>query len=176
MYRPDAGGTPGYAADMSRPPAAPPDTDGAVPPAADALRSATAVHGLLSSLMRHAPRDVSLTSLAALSTLDRRGPRRVTELAALEGVTQPSVTTLVNNLERAGFVERRADPADRRAVLVALTPAGAAYLHSRRRSSAETYARLIARLTPEQGAALAAAVPALERLRELDDEEREPRP
>jgi DNA-binding MarR family transcriptional regulator len=100
----------------------------------------------------------------------------VTELAALEGVTQPSVTTLVNNLERVGFVERRADPADRRAVLVALTPAGTEYLHSRRRASAETYARLIARLSPEQGAALAAAVPALERLRELDEEEREPRP
>ncbi|WP_063836027.1 MarR family winged helix-turn-helix transcriptional regulator [Actinacidiphila yeochonensis] len=138
------------------------------------LRSAVAVHGLLASLLRHAPRDLSLTSLGVLSTLDRCGPRRVTELAALEGVTQPSVTTLVNSLERAGYAERRADPADRRVVLVALTPEGAEYLHSRRRTSAETYARLIARLTPEQGAALAEAVPALERLRELDDEEREP--
>ncbi|WP_235032113.1 MarR family winged helix-turn-helix transcriptional regulator [Actinacidiphila yanglinensis] len=138
------------------------------------LRSAGAVYGLLATLLRHSSRDLSLTSLATLSTLSRTGPRRITDLAAVEGVTQPSVTTLVTNLERAGLVERRSDPADRRVVLVALTDAGADYIHTRRRSSVEVFSALIELLPPDEAAALAAAVPALERLRALDDAHRDP--
>jgi DNA-binding MarR family transcriptional regulator len=139
-----------------------------------ALRSAGAVYGLLTTLVRHSSRDLSLTSLATLSTLSRTGPRRITDLAAVEGVTQPSVTTLVTNLERAGLVERRSEPADKRVVLVALTDAGADYLHSRRRSSVEVFSALIDLLPPAEAAALAAAVPALEHLRALDDAHRDP--
>jgi DNA-binding MarR family transcriptional regulator len=159
-----------------------PSTAAATPPATGArhsdgsIRSADAVYGLLASLLRHSSRDLSLTSLATLSTLNRTGPRRVTDLAAVEGVTQPSVTTLVTNLERAGLVERRSDPADRRVVLVAITEAGADYLHSRRRASIEVFSRLIDELSPGDAAAIAAAVPALQRLRALDDEQRDPGP
>jgi len=140
------------------------------------IRSADAVYGLLASLLRHSSRDLSLTSLATLSTLNRTGPRRVTDLAAVEGVTQPSVTTLVTNLERAGLVERRSDSADRRVVLVAITEAGTDYLHSRRQASIEVFSRIIDQLAPADAAALAAAVPALQRLRALDDEQRDPAP
>jgi DNA-binding PadR family transcriptional regulator len=59
----------------------------------------------------------------------------------VEGITQPSVTTLVTSLERAGFVERRSDPDDKRVVLVAITAAGSDYLHARRRASIEVFAR-----------------------------------
>ncbi|MEU6853420.1 MarR family transcriptional regulator [Actinacidiphila alni] len=141
--------------------------DGAVGPA-------DAVYALVSTLVRHSRRDVSLTSASALATLRRTGPRRITDLAAIEGVTQPSVTALVTSLERAGLVERRSDPADRRVVLVALTDAGLDYLTERRRSGVEVFARLVDRLPADEAAALAAAVPALERLRALDDAEREP--
>jgi DNA-binding MarR family transcriptional regulator len=157
--------------DMSRPAAPAP---AAASERTGAGRSAGAVYGLLASLMRHTRRDMSLTSLATLSTLRRTGPRRITDLAAVEGVTQPSVTTLVTNLERAGLVERRSDPADRRVVLVALTEAGADYLDARREAGIEHFAELIAELPAEDAAALAAAVPALERLRELDDTRRDP--
>ena len=51
-------------------------------------------------------------------------PRRVTELAARERVTQPAITLLVNRLEAQRWVERRRDPIDGRAVLVAVTPTG----------------------------------------------------
>ncbi|MFJ9028286.1 MarR family winged helix-turn-helix transcriptional regulator [Streptomyces sp. NPDC102274] len=139
-------------------------------------RSADAVQGLLSSLLRHAPRDMSLTSLAALSTLNRTGPRRITDLAMVEGITQPSATTLVTTLERAGFVERRSDPDDRRVVLVAITASGSDYLRARRRVSTEVFARLVDELTADERSALAAAIPALRRLRELDEEQRDPGP
>ncbi|MBO0816571.1 MAG: MarR family transcriptional regulator, partial [Actinobacteria bacterium] len=38
---------------------------------------------------------MSLTAAATLATLDRSSPRRLTALAAHEGVTQPAMTQLV---------------------------------------------------------------------------------
>lgn len=138
------------------------------------VRSADALWGLMSTVVQRTPRDLSLTSVATLSALTRTGPRRITDLAAIAGVTQPSLTVLVSALERDGLVERRSDPADKRVVLVAITAAGSEYVHARRRNSVQAFAGLIDQLPPDEAAALAAAVPALERLRELDDEHRDP--
>jgi DNA-binding MarR family transcriptional regulator len=66
---------------------------------------------------------VSRTELGVLRSL-RTQPRRITELAGEERVTQPAITLLVNRLAERGWVERDHDPTDRRAVLVSLTPAG----------------------------------------------------
>ncbi len=49
---------------------------------------------------------------------------RLTDLAAWAGMTRPSMAELVDELETDGLVERRPDPSDGRAKLVALTPAG----------------------------------------------------
>lgn len=133
---------------------------------------AAAVHDLLASFIRLVPRDMGLTSLAALSTLDRTGPRRITELAASEGVTQPSVTSLVASLVRAGYVERRGDPSDKRVVMVAITEAGSAYLRTRRAATAQVFADAVDKLSPDEAATLATALPVLERLRDLVDEQR----
>jgi DNA-binding MarR family transcriptional regulator len=51
-------------------------------------------------------------------------PRRITELATEEHVTQPAITLLVNRLAERGWVRRVADPSDGRAVLVSLTDEG----------------------------------------------------
>jgi DNA-binding MarR family transcriptional regulator len=66
---------------------------------------------------------VSRTEVGVLRKL-RTGPRRITELAAEEPVTQPAITLLVNRLEERGWLKRVRDPSDRRAVLVSLTPKG----------------------------------------------------
>lgn len=95
---------------------------------------AEALYRLVSVAVRQQPREISLTSASTLATVERTGPRRITDLAAIEGVTQPSMTALVTVLERAGLVERRQDPRDQRVVLVALTAAGTDYLRSRRRA------------------------------------------
>jgi DNA-binding MarR family transcriptional regulator len=140
----------------------------------DRAAAGEALYGLVSAAVRRGPREMSLTSLSTLATLDRTGPRRVTDLAFIEGVAQPSMTALVSVLERSGLVERRGDPADKRVALVALTPAGAELLRSRRRAGAEALVQLIDKLPARDAAALAAAIPALRHLRELDNEEREP--
>jgi DNA-binding MarR family transcriptional regulator len=49
---------------------------------------------------------------------------RLTELAHRAGLTRPAMVELVDDLERLGFVERRPDPADRRAKLICLTTRG----------------------------------------------------
>ena len=77
---------------------------------------------------------LSLTSASTLATLERTGPRRITDLAEIEGVTQPAMTVLIRVLEKSGMVERRADPADKRVALVAVTEAGVSYVRSRRKA------------------------------------------
>ena len=54
-----------------------------------------------------------------------RAPMTMGELATLLGVDPPNLTSIVDDLEAAGLVERRAHPSDRRAKVVAATPAGA---------------------------------------------------
>ena len=68
---------------------------------------------------------VSRTEVGVLRILSN-GPRRITEIAFIERVTQPAITLLVNRLAERGWVQRVADPSDGRAVLVSLTSAGAA--------------------------------------------------
>lgn len=133
-------------------------------------QAAEAVNDLLATFIRLTPRDMSLTSIAALSTLDRWGPRRITDLAASEGVTQPSVTALVTALVREGYVERRSDPADKRVVMVAITESGAAFLRDRRALHAQFFTEAAEKLTPEQADVLADAIPVIARLNELVNE------
>jgi DNA-binding MarR family transcriptional regulator len=66
---------------------------------------------------------ISRTETSVLVALEQQ-PRRITELAARERVTQPGITLLVNRLQERGWAERRIDPADRRVVRVSLTPQG----------------------------------------------------
>jgi DNA-binding MarR family transcriptional regulator len=60
---------------------------------------------------------------ALYENIDADGTR-LTELAARADMTHQSMSELVANLERGGWVERRPDPTDGRARLVCLTPAG----------------------------------------------------
>jgi DNA-binding MarR family transcriptional regulator len=48
------------------------------------------------------------------------------ELAGLLGMDPPNLTTVVDDLERSGLVERQSHPTDRRVKLVAATSKGAA--------------------------------------------------
>ena len=143
----------------------------------DARRASSAIgsalFGLATRAVRRAPRDLTITSAATLATLDRTGPRRITDLAAIEGVTQPAMTVLVRVMEKSGLVERRGDPSDKRVTLVSLTEAGASYVRMRRRSGVHAFVRLIDKLTDDEVEALTAALPALQHLAALDSEDRE---
>ena len=130
------------------------------------MAAAEALYSLVTAAVRQQPRDISLTAASTLGTVERTGPRRISDLAAVQAVTQPTITALVKTLERAGLAERRTDPQDQRVVLVALTAAGADYLRSRRRAGAEALAQLIDKLPPDEARALMAATSALRHLHE----------
>jgi DNA-binding MarR family transcriptional regulator len=110
------------------------------------------------------PLGLSLSTLSALSRLDAAGALRISELAEREGLTQPGMTTLINRLEAGGLAARTADPTDRRAVLVTITPTGTEHINAYRRSRAELIGARVGLLQPDDQEALMAAVPALERL------------
>lgn len=60
----------------------------------------------------------------ALTLLERASGRRVGELARASRTTQPGMTRLLGDLERAGLVTRSPDPSDSRATVVDITTAG----------------------------------------------------
>lgn len=72
------------------------------------------------------PLDVSPSQARALGVLMRHSPRRPSSIAEHLRIAARSATEVVDDLQARGLVERTPDPADRRAVLVALTPAGQA--------------------------------------------------
>jgi DNA-binding MarR family transcriptional regulator len=110
------------------------------------------------------PREMSLTQALALNTLRDLGPQRVTDLAQLEGVRQPTCTGLINAMEGEGWVRRCVDEADKRVVLVDLTEAGHAVLDSMSEARAAVLDRYLGALSETDRDTLAAALPGLSRL------------
>src|SRR6476659_2455055 len=64
------------------------------------------------------------TSVAALATIERHGPLTPSEIAAIERVKRPPITSTLGCLEREGLIDRAADPADGRSSLVSVNGAG----------------------------------------------------
>ena len=58
---------------------------------------------------------------------------RLTELAEQAGVTKQAMSELVDDLERLGYLERTADPADGRAKLICFTKKGRAAVKTAQR-------------------------------------------
>jgi DNA-binding MarR family transcriptional regulator len=68
---------------------------------------------------------------------------RVTDLAELLGVDTPTVTRKIQQLEREQLVSRHADPDDRRATRIDLTPAGKRTLERVLKARREWFDRLV---------------------------------
>src|SRR3954453_16897064 len=115
-------------------------------------------------LLRQSSRDLSRTAISVLALLRDRGPQRITALAEAEAIAQPTMTTLVNRLERDGHVTRSADPADGRAALIEITDPGREALERLGEQRTQLLAEPLAALDPEERAALEAALPALDQL------------
>jgi DNA-binding MarR family transcriptional regulator len=128
--------------------------------------------GRLYTFLRRAilPKEMSLAQAHALGTLRELGPQRVTDLAELGGVRQPTCTGLVNAMENEGWVRRRAGGLDRRSVMVELTKEGEDVLRSITDARTELLEGYLSNLSTSEQQALAAALPVLKRLTELGTE------
>lgn len=67
--------------------------------------------------------DMSISQYRMLYFL-MRGPRRAAELAVESRIRKPSITSLVATLETRGWISRKEDPDDRRALCIEITPEG----------------------------------------------------
>jgi DNA-binding MarR family transcriptional regulator len=68
--------------------------------------------------------DLPFAQARLLAAIEDQGSARISDLAALDHCSQPTMTTQVRRLEDAGLVSRTNDPADARAVLISITPEG----------------------------------------------------
>src|SRR5262249_14273293 len=86
------------------------------------------VIGQLVRRLRAERRDLTLSQATVLGLLDRAGAASISDLAVADRVRPQSMAATVSAMEAAGLGERRADPADRRRVLISATAAGRAAL------------------------------------------------
>jgi DNA-binding MarR family transcriptional regulator len=117
-------------------------------------------------LLRSGSRELSRTEAGLLTTLTD-GPRRITELAETEALAQPSVSKLVDKLERRGLVGRDRAPDDGRAVVVSISDEGRLRLEEARRHLRSLLRELLGELENDDLSALTAAGEAVERLIEI---------
>src|SRR3954464_8104389 len=126
------------------------------------LDTAALAHDLRLAVMRFSRRlraqrvdtSVTLTHLAALSTLRSHGPMSPGELAAHERVQPPSMTRVVVALEGMGLVTRTPHPTDGRQGGIAVTPPAEGLLAAEARAREAWLSGQLQSLTAEDRAVL----------------------
>lgn len=108
---------------------------------------------------------LATTALSILNMVAGEG-LRMGVIAENLGVRVPSATEQVGRLERAGLVERRADPSDARAVVVRRTPGGDQAAEDANRRRTARMVEAFSGLAPEELEALRAALPAMDKINE----------
>ena len=119
-------------------------------------------HLLAHARRRQAWSELTYQQYNVLRTIDTLGAQPQGEVARRLMVTAPVVTRLASTLVDAGLVERRPDPGDRRAVLLALTPAGRRRSRAMRRDLLAAAHELLEPLPDDRRATLAAALEELQ--------------
>jgi DNA-binding MarR family transcriptional regulator len=108
--------------------------------------------------------DLTPTQSSVLGALERRGPSRLSELAAVEAVNPTMLSRVVRRLEEAGLARRLPDPGDGRASLLEVTALGRRLCESIRTERTDQLNLELANLEPDDLRTLVAALPVLEKL------------
>lgn len=139
--------------------------------ALDAARLAAVISPLRRTLLtaaraaEHLP-EIPDAQIEIIRALPRDTVTTPGELAGRLGLSRPTVSNLLTQMETAGLVERRPRPENRRQVEVLATARALDLFDRFDLASGEIVAAAAATLTSEDVDALAAALPALERLRD----------
>jgi DNA-binding MarR family transcriptional regulator len=143
---------------MTRPRA----TDAAL--AADLLSVVARINRLATQRVRM---QLPFAQARLLSMIEDQDAARISDLAALDHCSQPTMTAQVRRLELAGLVSRITDPTDARAVLISITPEGVAMLADVRADRGAVIDPYLERLPEADRQTLADAVRVMRSL--LDD-------
>jgi DNA-binding MarR family transcriptional regulator len=114
--------------------------------------------------LRHHNVDLTASQASALSTISRRGPLTVGELAKAEHVSSPMITKIAKGLEEEGLVTRTVDVTDKRVTQLAITKDGERRLERSRSRKNAWLAQQLEGLTPSERRAIEAVIPVLERI------------
>jgi DNA-binding MarR family transcriptional regulator len=129
-----------------------------------------AVMRLSRRLRQHAPEDITPSQLSALSVIVREQRLTLSQLAEAERVQPPTITRVIDSLERKGLATRVPSDQDRRVAFVEATRAGGALVETIRRRRDAYLARRLRTFSAEERALLERAARLLERL--IEDPER----
>jgi len=121
------------------------------------------LHAAAIRLVRHVRRQDSAMGLppaqaSALSVLVFGGAQTLSGLAAVEQVRAPTMTRIVDALERAGLVQREPHADDRRKLRIAATRAGTRLMQQGRARRVAALTQLLAVLKPSERSTLNVAV------------------
>lgn len=128
---------------------------------AELLADAVALHAAVSDLVRVYQfrdrdkiccHDISVTQCYALEALVQHGAMRSQALAERLLLDKSTTTRVVDALERKGYVERRADAVDARALSLQVTRSGRALYETIHRQLIAQQAELIADIDPQMRA------------------------
>jgi DNA-binding MarR family transcriptional regulator len=136
-------------------------------PSTRVVQGASELRLVLGQLIRRLRAEYSfpVAQASVLSRLDREGAQTASALAAAEHVRPQSMAETLAELEAAGLIERRRDPADGRRIQIELTEEGRSrVLEGRGRREDWLAAAIAAELSADEQRTLLAAVPLLQRL------------
>lgn len=140
----------------------------------DAVRAdAEALHAAITQLVRLYQfrdrdticcHDVSVTQCNALEILVERGPSRSQALSAALMLDKSTTTRVVDALVKKGYVDRRPDPEDARALALTVTPAGRALYRRINAELVDQQVEILRDLDPDVRAGAAEVVRRLARV------------
>lgn len=121
-----------------------------------------AIHLLRRLRTSDAASGLSAPKLSALSVLVFGGPRSLGELAAAEQIRPPSMTRLVQELQKLGLVNSAPSRDDRRAVVIRATAKGERLLQEGRSRRVQSLTAMLAALSSSERSTVERAVAILE--------------
>jgi DNA-binding MarR family transcriptional regulator len=112
----------------------------------------------------HVDGNLSPSQREVLFTITRRGPVRLSEVAASEGINPTMLSRIVSHLESANLVIRTPDTSDARVMHLSCTDQGRALCKEIRNERTDALHSALSQLTVEQRQMLLDALPVLESL------------
>lgn len=89
------------------------------------------------------------TQLFTIMALDDLGPSRLTDLKKKLQIAAPTVTGIIDRLEKQGYVTRTPDTQDRRAIYIHLTPKGDQIAKKLRATLKKRWLEILVKLSQE---------------------------
>jgi DNA-binding MarR family transcriptional regulator len=135
----------------------------------DSYKTADQLHSIAIHLLRKLSvydQEAGMTSrrLSVLSVITFAGPLSVSRLAQIEGVSAPTISRMVKDLEYEGYVEKIPDEDDKRVQKLQVTPKGVEIMKKVRGLRINALAEQIEALSPEELGDLEQGIPVLQTL------------